>query len=386
MVSPKFGVLLVSGLRTHQENYAVNFEKDPRCQVVALTDEADVPAERAQLNEAYATQLGIPYVPELDLALSLNEVDLVSVCAEPERRGRIVVRCARAGKHVYIDKPMTPYLSAADQIVREVSRQGVRSQMFSMVHLAWAQRAKQMIDSGELGDLVAIHADNLFAKGPAGTATLGQPRQSPYPPVIANYVDAKAELYAMSVYALGLVVWLAQRPVESVYGRTANYFFAAHQRHDVEDFGYLVLSLAGGLTATVTGGRIGWTGHGGEGTNQIYLIGSKRSMLIDAYAPRIEVFDAAPPWLAPPVNPDDPMGFWRSTQEAVNIQPKRVYRPLSHSIVVKSDESHFIDCILQEREAIVNAGVAANLTEILLAGYQSAATGGVIQMPLPRDA
>ena len=80
----------------------------------------------------------------------------------------------------------------------------------------------------------------------------------------------------MGIYALGMVWWLARRSVKRVYGRTANYFFEAHQSRDVEDFGYLMLTLDGGITATITGGRIGWTSHAGAGGNQIFLIGTKR--------------------------------------------------------------------------------------------------------------
>ena len=380
----QFGVLLVSGRLTHQENYALNLRADPRCIVVGLSDETEISSERAQLNRQFAEDMGIPYWPNLDEALAREDVQIVSICAEPERRGRIVARCAEAGKHVYIDKPLTPYLADADAAVAAVERAGVRSQMFSSNHQAWVQQARQVVESGELGDLVAIHIDNLFAKGPGGTATLGRPRQAIYPPVISNFVDAKAELYAMGVYALGLVCLIAGRAVETVYGSTANYFFAAHQRRNVEDFGYLSLTLQGGATATVTGGRVGWTSHPAGGVNQIYLIGTQGSLLVDANRPRLEIFNAEPPWTAPPVNPRDPMGFWRTAQEEVNAQPKRTLAPLADMLDGRSDASHFIDCIVEGRESGMNARQAAMLTEVLLAGYKSAAEGVVVRLPLAR--
>ena len=385
MPSLPLGVLLVSGKLTHQENYSQQFRLDPRCRLAAVTDEADVPAQRAALNRELAQELDIPYWPDLDEALARADVDLVSVCAEPERRGRILAKCARAGKHLYIDKPMTPYLQVAREVVSAVEEAGVRSQMFSFIHQPWAQRAKQVVESGVLGELVAIHADCLFAKGPVGTARLGQPRRPHYPPLRFTFVDSKAELYALGVYALGMVYWLARRPVETVYGRTANYFFEAHQQNDVEDLGYLVMTLAGGLTATITAGRIGWSSHGGGGNNQVYLIGSRGSLLIDAYRPRLELYDPAPPWTPPAINPADPMGFWSSTQQEANTQPKRQFAPFYDMLPTKSDESHFLDCIIEGRESEMNVKTAATLTEILLAGYQSAATGQVVSLPLPRS-
>ena len=87
-----------------------------------------------------------------------------------------------------------------------------------------------------------------------------------------------------------------------------------------------------------------------QGTNQIYLIGTKKALLLDVYRPQLEVFDSAPPWTPPPVNPRDPMGFWRTTQEEVGTQPKRALVPLPVG-EGRSDESHFVDCILEDRES-----------------------------------
>ena len=50
----------------------------------------------------------------------------------------------------------------------------------------------------------------------------------------------------------------------------------------------------------------------------------------------------------------------------------------------RSDASHFIDCIVEGRESGMNARQAAMLTEILLAGYKSAAEGVVVRLPLAR--
>src|SRR5262249_31052802 len=39
---PRYGVLLVSGNHTHQEDYALAFAADPRCRLIAVTDESGV--------------------------------------------------------------------------------------------------------------------------------------------------------------------------------------------------------------------------------------------------------------------------------------------------------------------------------------------------------
>ncbi len=384
MFDPRHGVLLISGLRTHQENYASLFQSDSRCRIIAMSDEPDVGRERAEWNRMLAEEFNIPLVPDLDEALQMPGVDIVSVCAEPERRARVVAKCARAGKHVYIDKPMTPYLAAADDAVRAVEESGVRSQMFSFISKAWCRRARSIVDSGELGELEAIHADWLFGKGQPGSADLTKKRVQPYPCDRFSFVDSKAEFYAIGVYALGLICWLARDRVRSVYGCTRNYFFDAHQRNGQEDFGAVSLQLESGIVSTVTGGRIGWTSHPDSGENKVYLIGSKGSLCIDGNRMRLETFSRAAPWTPPEPHPGDPMGFWSSSNKESGALPKESWAILPLEADEPNDASSFVDCIENQEESEMNAAVAAHLTEILLAGYKSAASGEVVELPLER--
>lgn len=182
MSDARYGVLLVSGSHTHQEDYAAAFAADSRCRIVAVTDEPDIDAERLELNARLASALGVPYLNDLSEALKRTDIHLVSVCVPPERRGRVIVRCAEAGKHLYLDKSLAPRLEDVDAIVPAVTKAGVRSHMFSFISTPWARQAKRILESGTLGALRAIHADTFFAKGRSGTATLGSPRREEYPP------------------------------------------------------------------------------------------------------------------------------------------------------------------------------------------------------------
>ena len=380
----RYGVLLVSGRWTHQENYAIAFAEDPRCRLVAVTDEKGVSPQRAALNERLAEDLGVPYMAELDAALDREDVDIVSVCAEPERRGRVAVRCAQAGKHVYIDKPMTCSVEDAYAVVAAVRDAGVRSQVFSHVYLPWAQRAKRSVVSGAIGELVALHADVLFAKGPGGTASLGGPREEAFPPERFTFVDSKRELYAMGVYSTGLVRWLSSAEVQTVYGVTANYFFEEHEQNGVEDFGMLALTLEDGIVASIAGGRIGWRGHPSGGFSGVHLVGTEGALRIDPYRPRVEVFADEPPWMPPPVHPMDPMGFWQSTQRESDTRPRQNWIPLEAPGRTRSDASCFVDCVESGRESEMSAADGAAVVEILMAGYLSAAEGRAVRLPMSR--
>lgn len=381
-MSAAYGILLVTGSHTHQENYAAAFAADKRCRLVAVTDEPDVDKRRRELNERLARALGIPYIDDLKNALSRKDVDVVSVCAPPERRGRIAVRCAEAGKHLYLDKSLVPTVAEADALVAAVRKAGVRSHMFGFIPQPWARAARQLLASGTLGELRALHADAFFAKGQTGTADLGTRRREEFPPERHQLVEAKRELDNVGVYPITLIRWLTGQKFRTVYAVTGNYFFREHQRHNVEDFGLLSATLEHGLPVTITAGRFGWTTHPHAGVNRVVLVGSRRTAVVDANRPRLEVYADEPPWLPPNVNPADPMGFWSSTMDEVHARPKKTW--VSAGPLAVSDAGYFLDCLEQKRESEISASEAALATEVLVAAYRSAASRGVVTLPLPR--
>jgi predicted dehydrogenase len=331
------------------------------------------------LNERLASVLGVPYLPDLDTALAGPGIDVVSVCAPPERRGRIAIRCAEAGKHLYLDKSLAPGLEEARAIVAAVRKAGVRSQMFSFVTSAWARRAKRLIESGALGKLRAIHADTFFAKGTAGTVSQPKIRREEYPPRRHQLVEAKRELDNVGVYPITLVRWLTGRAFASIHALTANFFFAEHEKSDVEDFGTIAGTLEDGLPVTIAAGRIGWSSHPAGGVNRLVLVGSERTVTIDANQSRLEVYADEPPWTPPAAHTDDPMAFWTSTQSESGLRPKRTWVPLAEPA---SDASSFLDRLDTKRDSEMSASQAAEATEVLLAAYKSAATGTAVRLPL----
>jgi predicted dehydrogenase len=377
-----YGVLLVTGGHSHQEIYAPLFAADRRCRILAVADETGIESSEHAKNAAFARSLGVAYLADLGQALADPAVDIVSICAPPERRCRIAVRCAGAGKHLYLDKPLAPTLQDADRMVSAVQTNRVRSHMFSFVTQSWARKAKQDLTQGRLGRLLAVHGEVFFAKGPAGTARLGTPRREEYPPARHQGVEAKRELDNTGVYALTLIGWLTGQAFRTVYGVTANYFFEEHQKHDVEDFGHLAGTLADGTPATVSAGRIGWASYPAAALCRILLIGSKGRLIVDANRPRLEVWTDERPWQPPARHPEDPMGFWISTQAEVGVRPKPHWLPVTPA--GDSDVSYFLDCLEGGRESEMSVVEAAQATEVILAAYRSAATGETLSLPFPR--
>jgi predicted dehydrogenase len=380
----RYGVLCVTGAQTHQENYGGAFAADPRARIVAVTDEAGVDPRRRELNAAYARRLGVPHIPDLAEALARPDVALCSICAPPDRRARIAVRCAEARKHLYFDKSLAPALEQADAIVAAVRRAGVRSHMFSLITTPWARAARDIVAGGTLGRLLAVHADCFFAKGYPGTATIGKARREALPTTRHQLPDAKRELDNIGVYPITLLRWLTGRKFATVFCATGNYFFGGYQARDVEDFGLISATLDGGIPVTLTAGRYGWRTHPAGGVTRVVLIGSERTVVVDGNRPRLEVYADEAAWQPPTPHLEDPMAFWASTTEASGGRPKRTWLPAAPAPA--SDASYFLDCLDAGRESELSAVEAADATEVLVAGYTSAARGEVVALPLPRRA
>jgi predicted dehydrogenase len=176
-----------------------------------------------------------------------------------------------------------------------------------------------------------------------------------------------------------LIPWLLGRAVRRVSAATANYFFRENQQHDMEDFGVLLLELDGGITASLAVGRTGWRSHPMGGVNRVTLVGTKGVACVDAYRPRLEVWSDEPPWTAPRPDPDDPMAFWGSTTRRLGVPPKRAW--ITPEDDPGADARHFLDCLEHGRSSDVPAAAGAAAMEVLLAAYESAATGQTITLP-----
>ena len=204
----KFGIVAVGGNRTHQETYARDFASDPRCDLIAVADESGLPEYREGLNRLLASELGVPYL-SLDEALAREDVHVIDNCADVERRARVALKTLEAGKHLYMDKPLAASVEEARSLADAADKSDVMTQMFTQVTTSWAQAAKLAIESGQTGEVLAIHCDMLMAKGKPGSVAPGVVRREKPSDGRFTHVEAKRELFDMGVYPVALVQWLS---------------------------------------------------------------------------------------------------------------------------------------------------------------------------------
>ncbi len=109
---------------------------------------------------AFAAEYGIERAYEsLDELLADPDVDVVYVASPNGLHARHTISAAAAGKSVLCEKPMAPTLEECRSMIDACQKHGVKLGIgFMYRHYPAHQKARELVASGELGDLVFANA------------------------------------------------------------------------------------------------------------------------------------------------------------------------------------------------------------------------------------
>ena len=98
---------------------------------------------------ALAERLGVRACADVDSLLS--DVDAVAIALPPDIQADLAVRAAKAGRHLFLDKPLALSTADADRVVAAVSAAGVASIVF-FTNRFYANVAAFLNDAAAVGD------------------------------------------------------------------------------------------------------------------------------------------------------------------------------------------------------------------------------------------
>jgi predicted dehydrogenase len=363
------GVILAGGARSHQENYAAAFAA-AGCQLLAVAIAEGIGEAEVSRHAELAESLDLPLLP-LDRAVALPGATIASICVSLPHRARAAAISAEAGLDLYLDKPLAGSAEDAAAIAATVRATGVRAQVFSHVTAPWARAARAAIAEGRVGRIVALHADMLMAKGISAVlpSNIRQER--------AGFADlegdiVKRELTDMGVYPISLASWLLGGRALSVQAATANHFFAEHLSRDVEDYAAMLVNFDGGVTASITCGRVGWHAWRRPILARVVIVGQLDTLVFDSEPAELIVSNARN--VMPPArNALDPMEMWLSTRQGPRPQPATSSVPLDGG---NPDVAAFVDSLNSGIQAGIGVDEAAHHCAVIAAAYRSAASVG----------
>lgn len=252
-----------------QKVHIPNFGRVPDCRLVALAE------LRGELGERVRAREGIDrlYASHLDLAAD-PEIDAVAVSAGFAVQGDIARDLLRAGKHVFMEKPMAVSVAQAREIVAAAESAGVTLMVGYMKRYdAGNELVKATLDqfraTDELGPITYARNHGFCGDWICGLDTPMERTDEPMP----ASPPARLPEWLPEAYARPYLAYLQQ------YTHNVNLLRwlldagdDAHVRVvDLDDDGYtgvVVLDL-GGVRATIESGRLSyyaWDEH-----TQVYL-------------------------------------------------------------------------------------------------------------------
>ena len=281
----------------------------PRFNLSFVADESSRPEWTHERNQKFADEFQIPYISDIDKALSENKIDAVAVSPEAERHCELAVIAAEAGLHIVIDKPLSTKLSECDRLIDAIEKNKVNCLVWNRNYLPALIQANNKIQSNEIGKLLSIHCDFYFSKDAGPPIGSSKSNDSPI-----NWLDrqleahadgsdggvgkiAMGELEVEGVYPLAYIQMLTGgAKVERVFARTKSHFHQAHYDNNVDDLATVTLEIEGGITGSLSIGRIGAASHPDIGEIKLHLIGSKGSAVISEARPEVSIYyrDQAP--------------------------------------------------------------------------------------------
>lgn len=113
----------------------------------------------AERRKKFAEKFPFPPCDRLETILEDRSVQAVAVLTPPNTHLEIVERCAAAGKHVLLEKPLEISTARAEKLVHTMnSNQLVLAVVLQNRHKPATKRLVQLLAAGELGRLVAASA------------------------------------------------------------------------------------------------------------------------------------------------------------------------------------------------------------------------------------
>lgn len=326
--------------------HAPHLVKLPNVKVVATCDQI---AEKAK---ALAEQHGIARHCT-DYHELIPQVDAAWICTTPFNRVEMVTAFAKAGKHIFTEKPIAHTLADADKMLAVTAKAKVKYMIgYSMKYWPMPFGIMQYaFAKGELGDLVSCWTRRLMPNRP----------QSWY----AEQDKSGGVMLDFGSHDVDWLRWIGGE-VQTVFGKT----FRVHEGITADEHGGAMFIFKNGRMATV---ETSWSSHLLEVTAGI--IGTKGSMIMGSdnklrkkigYAGKEEIVEEK---TATTIDPQSKLGAKEKAEEIKKLA--EMNEPI---------QKHFFRCIEQDVEPRSSGESSRKTLLTVMAIWESSRTGKPVEV------
>jgi myo-inositol 2-dehydrogenase/D-chiro-inositol 1-dehydrogenase len=243
--------------KLHAENIAGRVRN---AQLVSVTD---VNAAAAQ---ALGSRLHVPVAAGYQEILNDPDVDAVLIGTSTDTHAAIAIDAARAGKHIFCEKPIDFDLSRIDQVLAAVETAGVKFQVgFNRRFDPSFRRVRDAVVNGEVGEPHMIH---VISRDPA--------------PPPAEYIRASGGMFFdMTIHDFDMVRYLTGSEVEEIYTMAAVRVDPRIGELGDVDTAVLTMRFVNGVIGTIDNSRRAVYGY----DQRVEVFGSGGSIATDNVYP-----------------------------------------------------------------------------------------------------
>ena len=315
-------------------------------ELVAVIDRD--PAKAQEL----ATRHGAEAATDLDAVLRRDDIDAVTICTPSGVHADGAVAALDAGKHVVVEKPIDISLAAADRIIDAEKRSGRTVAVISQHRFDRStEKILNAVRDGHLGTITSAIASHAWWRGQSYYDS-GEWRGT-------WALDGGGAIMNQTVHTINLMITTVGVPVE-VFAYTGRL---AHERIEVEDTAVAVVKFESGALGVIHGTTAAYPGLDAS----LRVFGSKGSAVITDDE---LVFFHANAGAAPEIGMQ---GLTAENQVSDDDKLQSEDRPLG--IAHRRQLADFIDAISTGRPARVGTAEARTSLSVILAMYESAASG-----------
>ena len=148
-------IALIGTWHVHFNGYAKQFAAREDCKITCLWDPDEA------LGKAAAEKYGCEFVADYDALLARDDVDAIAVCTSTDMHRDVMIKAAKAGKHIFTEKVLCFDIAEAEEIKAAVKESGVKF----CISFPWRGRAdfqwiKKAVDDGLLGQITYMRMRN----------------------------------------------------------------------------------------------------------------------------------------------------------------------------------------------------------------------------------
>lgn len=214
-----------------------------------------------QAGEAFAAKYGCDYVPTLEGLVNHPKVQIVDVCTFPNVRLEPVELCAKAGKHVQVQKPIATRPEVSARMVEVAHAAGITLNVVSQHRFDDSVIfLRKALAAGRLGRILQADA---YVKWFRSAEYYSRPIKGSWE------VEGGGALINQAIHQIDVLLHLIG-PVSSVYG---TWQLGARHKIESEDVITAMLRYANGATGVIQASTAFWPGyserveiHGTKGT------------------------------------------------------------------------------------------------------------------------